>query len=76
MALRIFLLILFSRKFLYTAVTVDACGLTIILPSLSLKNMTYCTTDTKATAALVLGVVVDFWIDVDLSSPQRSETFS
>jgi hypothetical protein len=42
------------------AYTVDACSLTIIQPSLSFIDMTYCTPDTKATPASVRVVGVDF----------------
>jgi hypothetical protein len=55
---------------LHTAYNVDACALTSILPSLSLIDMIYCMTDTKATPASVQGVGVDFYIDVDFASPQ------
>jgi hypothetical protein len=38
---------------LHTAHTVDAYTLTTILPSLSLIDMTYCSSDTKATSSSV-----------------------
>jgi hypothetical protein len=58
---------------LHTAYTVDALALTSILLSLSLIDMIYCAADTKTTLASVLGVGVDFYIDMDFSSPQRCE---
>jgi hypothetical protein len=38
--------------------------------------MIYFTPDTKATPASVQGVGIDFYIDMDLASPQRRETCS
>jgi hypothetical protein len=61
---------------LHKAYTVNACALTCILPSLSLIDMIYYTTDTKATPASVQGVVVDFNIHMDFASSQRFETCS
>jgi hypothetical protein len=45
---------------MHNAYTVDACPLTRILTSLSLKDMTYFTEDTKATPASLQGVGVFF----------------
>jgi hypothetical protein len=59
-----------SDFILHTAYTVDACALTSILPSLSLIDMIQCTPYTKATPASVQGDGVDFYIDMDLASPQ------
>jgi hypothetical protein len=64
------------ESILHTAYIVDACALTSILPSLPLIVMTYCTPDIKATPASVLGVGVDFEIDMDFASTQRYETCS
>jgi hypothetical protein len=47
---------------LHTTFSVDACALTSIMPSLSLIDMIYFTTDTKATPASVQGVCVHFQI--------------
>jgi hypothetical protein len=62
------------RFFLHNAYTVHACALTSILSSLSIMGIIYCAADTKATPASVQGVGVDFFIDMDLDSPQRCET--
>jgi len=45
---------------LRSSYAVDTCAVTIILPSLSLTDMTYCTAGIKATPVLVQGVGVDF----------------
>jgi len=45
---------------LRTVYIIGACALASILPSLSFIEMMYCTADTKATPASVLGVGVDF----------------
>jgi hypothetical protein len=61
---------------IHTTYTVDACALTGILLSLSVIDMIYFTADTKATPGSVQGVGVDFYIDIDFTSPQRCETCS
>jgi len=45
---------------LHTAYPIDACALIIILPSLPLIDMIYCTADKKVTPVSVKGVGVDF----------------
>jgi hypothetical protein len=41
---------------LHTAYALDACALTIILPSVSFIDIIYCTIDIKATPASVQGL--------------------
>jgi len=55
---------------LRTAYTADACALTNVLPSLSFIDMIYFSMDTKRQC-----VVVDFYVDLDFSSPQRLKRF-
>jgi hypothetical protein len=45
---------------LHTSYAVDACALTIIMPSVSLMDMMCFTAQRKATPASVQGVGVDF----------------